>query len=319
MYEYKGYPYPPKGWRVSREKMEILDCERRLLFPTKKNGRIVKKKYLDEQEGIVVGDIWTDITQLRAQDSERLGYPTQKPLALLERIIKASSNPGDVVLDSFSGCGTAIMAAEKLKRCWIGIDITHLAIAMHKSRLWDMYELLPKRDYEVIGEPADLESSRELAQNDRYQFQWWALSLVHARPSGGGPKGKKGADHGIDGIITFLDDAGRKFKRVMVQVKSGHVKVGDVRDLRGVLDREEDAPIGVLVTLENPSQEMVKEAVSAGFYHSPLWGKDFPRIQILTIENLLKGTSWVRLPPSLAAYKEAERVKAEVDQLDLFN
>jgi len=130
MYEYKGYPYPPKGWRVNLEKMEQLDREGRLLFPSSKSGRIVKKKYLDEQEGIVTGDIWTDITQLRAQDSERMGYPTQKPLALLERIIQASSNEGDVVLDPFCGCGTAVHAAETLKREWIGIDITHLAISL---------------------------------------------------------------------------------------------------------------------------------------------------------------------------------------------
>lgn len=313
MYDYKGYPCPTKGWRVNQEKMEQLDREGRLLFPNQPNGRIVKKKYLEEQEGIVIGDIWTDITQLRAQDAERLGYPTQKPLALLERILQASSNPGDVVLDPFSGCGTAIAAAQKLGRRWIGIDITHLAIAMHKSRLKDMFRLEAGKDYEVIGEPQDLAAARQLARENRYQFQWWALSLVQARPLGGGEgskSGKKGSDQGIDGLIPFVDDASGKLKRVLVQVKSGHVKSGDIRDLVGVLSREKDAPLGLFITLEPPSSEMVREAASAGFYTSDLWQKDYARLQILTIEQLFDGAT-VQMPPAYAAFKQAQRVKKD--------
>lgn len=248
--------------------------------------------------------------------SERLGYPTQKPLALLERIIQASSNPGDIVLDPFSGCGTAIAAAQKLGRRWIGIDITHLAIAMHKLRLKDMYALLPGKDYEVVGEPQDLGSARQLAKEDRYQFQWWALSLIQARPLGGGEgekKGKKGADQGVDGVITFTDDASKKLKRVLVQVKSGHVKSGDVRDLAGVLAREKDACIGVFVTLEPPSAEMTREAATAGFYRSEFWQKDYPRIQILTIEELLKGAP-VDMPPTAGSFKKAQRVKGDLPE-----
>ncbi len=309
MYEYKGYPFPLKGWRVSKEKMGELDREGRLLFPTSKEGRIVKKKYLDEQDGIVVGDIWSDITQLRAADAERLGYPTQKPLALLERIINASSNPGDVVLDPFSGCGTCISAAQKLGRQWIGIDITHLAIAMHKSRLKSAFGLEPKRDYQVIGEPEDLAGARQLAAEDRYQFQWWALSLIEAQPVGGDGwrSGKKGADRGIDGVINFIDDHKGGLYRALVQVKSGHVKSGDIRDLIGALEPEK-AQMGIFITLEGPSREMDTAALSAGVYRSELWQRDYPRIQILTVEELLSGAA-AKLPPGgTGAFKKAGKI-----------
>jgi len=290
--------------------MEELDKEGKLLFPSDPNGRIMLKRYLDEQAGATIGDVWTDISQLRYSMSERLGYPTQKPLALLERIIQASSNPGDIVLDPFSGCGTAISAAQKLDRCWIGIDITHLAIAMHKSRLKDMFNLEPGKDYKVIGEPADLESARQLAQDDRYQFQWWALSLVEARPLGGQTgdrQGKKGSDRGIDGLIPFVDDATGKPKYVVVQVKSGHVNSATIRDLSGTMVREE-APIGVLITLEKPTSEMIKEEVSAGFYTSALWQQKYQRIQILSIEDLLDGKS-IHMPPAYSTFKKAQKVK----------
>ncbi len=267
----------------------------------------MRKRYLDEQAGAVIGDNWTDISQLRAADSELLGYPTQKPLALLERIVQASSNPGDVVLDPFCGCGTAIDAAHKLGRRWIGIDITHLSIALIKYRLEAAHKLVAGRDYAVVGEPADLGSARQLAQEDRYQFQWWALSLIRAQPLGGqagGKQGKKGADQGIDGVIVFTDDATGKAKRVLVQVKSGKVGSAAVRDLRGVLERE-SAAIGVLITLEAPTAAMRAEA-AAGFYHSPGWGQDYPRLQILTVEELLRGAA-VKMPPTEITFKQAQR------------
>ena len=241
-----------------------------------------------------------------------MGYPTQKPLALLERIIQASSNPGDVVLDPFSGCGTCIAAAQKLGRQWVGIDITHLAIAMHKARLKDMFGLEPKKDYQIVGEPEDLSGAQQLAREDRYQFQWWALSLIEARPLGGseGSKtGKKGADRGIDGAINFLDDRKGGVKRALVQVKSGHVNSAHIRDLKGTLERE-NAQVGIYITLEAPTREMTIEAASAGFYYSDLWDKDYPRIQILSIEELLNGAG-VRLPPTpgnATAFKQAEKV-----------
>jgi SAM-dependent methyltransferase len=314
MYEYKGYPYPPKGWRVSRENMEQLDNENRLLFPLSKSGRIVKKKYLDEQDGIVIGDIWSDITQLRANDAERMGYPTQKPLALLERIINASSNPGDVVLDPFCGCGTAIAAAQKLGRNWIGIDITHLAIGLIKRRMEDAFGDSLK--YEVVGEPTTVEGARSLAEQDKYQFQWWALGLVGARPA----DQKKGADHGIDGRLYFHDDNSGKTKQVVLSVKGGqHVNVSHIRDLIGVLEREK-AEIGVYISLEESTKPMRAEAAEAGFYHSDTWNKDYPKVQILTIEELLDGKQ-IDMPPIQqvnTTYKRARRQKpSEAEQAGL--
>ena len=316
MYEYKGYPYPPKGWRVNRENMEQLDNENRLLFPSSKSGRIVKKKYLDEQDGIVIGDIWSDITQLRANDAERMGYPTQKPLALLERIINASSNPGDVVLDPFCGCGTAIAAAQKLGRKWIGIDITHLAIGLIKRRMEEAFGDALK--YEVIGEPTTIDDAKTLAEQDKYQFQWWALGLVGARPA----DQKKGADHGIDGRLYFHDDNSGKTKQVVLSVKGGqHVNVGHIRDLKGVLEREK-AEIGVYICLEEATKPMRAEAAEAGFYHSDTWNRDYPKVQILTIEELLDGKQ-IDMPPIQQVsqtFKRAKREKAKpADQLGLLD
>jgi DNA modification methylase len=306
-YEWKGVkPYKGRFWAYSKENMEQFEREGRLYYT--KTGMPNYKRYLDEMPGILIQDLWTDIPP--AMGSEDLGYPTQKPLALLERIIQASSNVGDIVLDPFCGCGTAIAAAQKLDRKWIGIDITHLSIALQKNRLKDMFNLLPGKGYDVKGEPPDLGAARQLAQDDRYQFQWWALSLIEARPLGGseGSKtGKKGSDKGIDGVITFIDDNTQKPKRVLVQVKSGHVKSGDVRDLRGTIERE-GAAIGVFITLEDPTKDMLSEAAQAGFYRSPGWNKDFPKLQILTIAELLKGAE-VKMPPTGATFKQAQKVE----------
>ena len=226
-----GYAYEYKGarslWRVPPETMRRLDAEGRLHFTNR--GGIRRKRYLDEMEGRPVQALWDDIGPINSQAKERLGYPTQKPEALLERIISASSNEGDVVLDPFCGCGTAVAVAERLNRRWIGIDITHLAISLMKSRLHDTFgEQLS--EYEVIGIPRDLESVEALAQQNRYQFEWWALGLVNARPA---QNQKKGADAGVDGYINFFDDESGKSKRVVVQVKSGRVNVSQIRDLKG--------------------------------------------------------------------------------------
>ncbi len=305
-YEYKGYK-PEWGWRMVREKVEALDREGRIEWG--KSGRPYLRRYLHEQKGTLASTMWVDIPPLSAMGAEKLGYPTQKPLALLERIILASSNPGDIVLDPFCGCGTAVAAAQKLGRKWIGIDVTHLSIALMKSRLKDMFALDPVKDYKVVGEPEDLGAAKQLAQEDRYQFQWWALSLTKARPLGGeeGSKvGKKGSDRGIDGVITFIDDQAGKPKRALVQVKSGHVKSGDIRDLVGTVQRE-GAASGLFITLEEPSRDMLTEAASAGFYRSPGWGKDYPKVQILTVAELLKGAE-PKLPPAGVTFKQAQRV-----------
>ncbi|MFA5838215.1 MAG: DNA methyltransferase [Bellilinea sp.] len=309
-YEWNGVT---KVWKFTREKMKKMHDEGLLVYS--KNGIPSYKGYLVNMKGSPTQDNWIDIPPLMGSSAERLGYPTQKPLELLERIIQASSNPGDIVLDPFSGCGTAISAAQKLGRQWIGIDITHLAIAMHKSRLKDMFNLEPGKDYRVIGEPEDLESARQLAHDDRYQFQWWALSLAEARPLGGqvGEKtGKKGSDRGIDGIIPFIDDSSSKPKQVMIQVKSGHVNSGIIRDLRGVVERE-NAAIGVLITLEPASSEMCKEAVSAGFYVSELWQRKYPKLQILSIEELLADKQ-IQMPAPYGTFKKAQRVKKQEGQ-----
>ena len=191
------------------------------------------KIFLDEKEGKPLQDIWSDVSPVHTQPKERLGYQTQKPEALLERIINASSDEGDVVLDPFCGCGTAIAVAERLKRRWIGIDITHLAISLMKSRLRDTFGP-DLSDYEVIGVPQDVESARALAveseHDGRYQFEYWALGLVDARPSN---RGRRGADSGIDGYINFFDDNSRKAKRIIVQVKSGHVRRDMIATLKG--------------------------------------------------------------------------------------
>jgi len=243
----------------------------------------------ERKEGVALDDVWIDIYSpwIMSFSKEKIGFETQKPLPLLERIIKASSNEGDVVLDPFCGCGTALVAAQKLNRRWIGIDITHLAITLMRNRLRDSF---PGIQFEVIGEPVDLASAKALARQDRYQFQWWALGLIKARPLG---EKKKGADKGIDGIIQFIDDPSGKPKRAVVQVKSGHVGVNAVRELKAVAAHD---ALGIFITLEPPTAPMQTEAVSGGFYHSPGWNKDYPQIQILTIEELLHGKA-VDMPP----------------------
>jgi len=245
-YEFLGVT---RYWRFSKENMERLLAEGRI-HQSNPNAVPRMKHYLDEMPGVSLQNIWDDIPPIGAQAAERLGYPTQKPIALLERIVQASSNDGDLILDPFCGCGTAIAAAQKLNRQWLGIDITHLSIALMKYRLKDSFGLIEKKDYAVVGEPESIDGARQLAKDDRYQFQWWALSLVQAKPLGGesgAREGKKGFDKGIDGVINFVNEKG-KTERVLIQVKSGHVKSGDIRDLRGVLDREESA-IGVFITL----------------------------------------------------------------------
>lgn len=310
-----------RHWAYIPSSLDEFEKQGRLHWPQKEGGMPRLKQYPEDLPGIPLQDIWNDTHPIHNLSTERLGYPTQKPIALLERILLASSNPGDLVLDPFSGCGTAISAAQKIGRKWIGIDVTYLAIAMHKSRLKDMFNLVPKIDYQVFGEPVDHNDAHQLASDDRYQFQWWALSMIQAMPLGGqeGKKeGKKGADRGIDGVINFIDDHKGKLSQVLVQVKSGNVNSGLIRDLRGVIERD-NAAIGVFITLEPPTSEMKKEAVSAGFYTSPIYSQKYPRLQILCIEDLLKGDK-VKMPPTASTFKKAERVKkiqAEQGSLDL--
>jgi hypothetical protein len=238
------------------------------------------KRFLDEQEGVPVGDTWNDIVPVQAVSQERLGYPTQKPVALLERILSASSNEGDVVLDPFCGCGTTVHAAQKLGRQWIGIDVTHLAISLIEKRLKDAF---PGIAMEVHGTPKDEAGARDLALRDKYQFQWWAVSLVDAVPFAGK---KKGADGGIDGLIYFKPD-GKVTERAIVSVKGGDsVSVPMIRDLKGVLEREK-APMGIFLSLVEPTKPMIAEAASAGIYETA-HGK-FPKLQIITVAEIFAG------------------------------
>lgn len=302
-YEWHGHT---RNWRFTKENMQALHDKGEIYYSEK--GMPYRKNYLDKLPGQLVQNLWTDIKMTKS-GGERLGYPTQKPEALLERIIKASSNEGDTVLDPFCGCGTTIAAAQRLNRRWIGIDITHLAVTLMKVRLRDAFG--DKVKYKVIGEPVTLPDAADLAEHDPYQFQWWALGLVGARPV----EQKKGADHGIDGRIYFHDEAtGGKTKQVILSVKAGHTTVAHVRDLHGVVTRE-GAEIGVLLTMQEPTQPMRTEAASAGFYESPGWGKKYPHLQILTIEQLLGGTQ-IDMPPLSdphvdATFKKAARAKSK--------
>jgi len=278
-YEFLGVT---RFWRYSKEKMERLYHEGRIEF--RPNGKVPRLKvYLDEAPGVSIGDVWTDIRGMINFGNEMLGYPTQKPSALLERIVLASSNEGDVILDPFCGCGTAVSAAQKLNRRWIGIDITHLAIGLIKKRLSDAFGPEIKSTYDVIGEPTDYAGAAQLAEEDKYQFQWWALGQVGARPT----DQKKGADRGIDGRLYFHDDDSGQSRQIIFSVKAGGVTVSQVRDLRGVLEREK-AEIGVFLCFEEPTKPMLKEAAEAGLYKSSD-GSTWPRMQILTIQQILDG------------------------------
>lgn len=270
-------------------------------WPKKEGGVPTGRRLLEDAPGIPLQDVWSDIKPMHNMSAERMGYATQKPQVLLERIITSSSNEGDVILDPFCGCGTAIHAAQKLKRRWIGIDVTHLAISLIEKRLNDAF---PGIKYEVHGTPKDLEGARALALLDKYQFQWWAVSLVNAVPFGGK---KKGADGGIDGFIYFKPD-GKTTEKAIVSVKGGdNVNVAMIRDLGHVVDREK-AKMGVFITLADSTGPMRTEAVKAGFYETP-YGK-FAKLQVLTIEELFAGKlpqmPWVDSTSFKKARKEKE-------------
>lgn len=295
----------------SKERYEELQKDNRIVAGKGKIPRF--KDYLNDKKGVPINDIWIDIEPVNPAAKEKLGYPTQKPLALLERIINASSNPGDVVLDPFCGCGTAVHAAEKLGRNWIGIDITNLAISLIEKRLRDAF---PSISFDVEGTPKDLASATDLALRDKYQFQWWACGLVGAQPYQGK---KKGSDGGIDGLIFFQDDA-EGAKKIIVSVKGGeNISVAMIRDLVGTLEREK-AEIAIFVTLSQATKPMVTEAVSAGYYESPA-GKSFAKVQILTIEELIGKTKRPEYPDLTSGgltFKKAQKEKKKTGQEGMF-
>ncbi len=290
-----GYEYEWKGkaglWRSPRETMERLESEGRIHYTRTGTPELIR--FLGE--GVPLQDIWTDISPINSQAEERLGYPTQKPEMLLERIERASSNEGDVVLDPFCGCGTAIAVAQHLNRKWLGIDITHLAISLMKHRLTG-FGVEAGQDYDVVGEPTTIDGATELAQKDPYQFQWWSLGLVGARPV----DEKKGADKGIDGRRVFFERAGKSStkREVIFSVKAGaKIPANAVRDLRGTMEREE-ADFGVLLSLAEPTRNMLEDAMAAGSVSVHVFDgeRKYPRLQCLTVGEILEGKT-LDLPP----------------------
>ena len=273
-----------KVWRWTRERMQAA-YKAGIVVQTRP-GRVPRlKRYLDEQRGLPLGDVWSDIFPLNSQAQERLGYPTQKPVALMERIITLTTNPGDVVLDPFCGCGTTIEAAQKLGREWVGIDITHLAIKVVRDRMASKF---PGVSYDLLGEPEDIEGARLLAEADPYQFQWWAVDRIHAHPVGGehgSREGRRGRDRGVDGFIRFR--AGVDVREIVVSVKGGRtINPAMVRELLGTVEAQK-AAIGVLLTMQEPSEEMRRGAISAGFFRTG--NQKYPRIQLLSVKDLFAG------------------------------
>jgi hypothetical protein len=298
------------------EKLDLLDEKGFIHWPNSKQGFPRFKRFLSA--GSHIQDVITDIPPINSQAQERLGYPTQKPEALLERILRPSSNEGDLVLDPFCGCGTTVQVAQRLNRRWIGIDITHLAIGLIKTRLDDAYGPDIRKTYEVIGEPIDVAGAAQLAEENKYQFQYWALGLCGARPTEGV---KKGADRGIDGRLYFHDDNSGDSRQIVFSIKGGHnIGVAEVRDLIGVLQREK-AEIGVYISFAEPTAPMRREAAEAGFYTSSD-GTRYPRLQLLTVQELIEGTKSVQRPLHVrdVTFRKAPRSrvpKAENLTLDL--
>ena len=300
-YEWKGHAPPPNGWRYSREKMAELDAAGLIWYPDSKTKRPQLKRYLDEQVGVVIGNVWTDIPPINSRAAERLGYPTQKPLALLERVIAASSNPGDVVLDPFCGCGTTVDAAQKMGRDWVGIDVTYLAIDLIDKRLRHSYGDDIDGTYEILGIPRDVQGARALFARNPFEFERLAVSLVHGQPNE-----KQVGDKGIDGVIRYPIDSKGGTERVLVSVKGGtHVGPQMVRDLVGTVQSQR-ATMGVLITMEKPTKGMVDAAHHSGVYQVPAWNKSLPVVQIITVPELLAGKR-PDLPPAILPYVAAKK------------
>lgn len=272
-----------------QERLDELDRRGRILWPAKQGGIPRYKRYLDEMPGLAIQSMVTDIPPISAHAAERLGYPTQKPLALLERIVAASSNEGDTILDPFCGCGTTVAASDKLNRQWLGVDVTHYAITLIERRL--AASGVNANNYQVVGRPIDIEGARDLARRDKHQFQWWAAWRIGARWY---REEKKGADRGIDGRMMFKNGPYGD-GLIIISVKGGeNVGVQMVRDLRGVIERE-DAEMGIFISLAEPTGPMKSEAAAAGFVSKSAHGQ-LPRLQIVTIADILDGRM-PKLPP----------------------
>ncbi|MBI2842216.1 MAG: site-specific DNA-methyltransferase [Armatimonadetes bacterium] len=307
-----GVTYQPhrNGWSCNRERLELYDREYKLHFPAKADGALRLKMYTDESPGERLQNIWEDIPPIGAQAAERMGYPTQKPLALLERIINASSNPGDVVLDPFCGCGTAVVAAEKLGRQWIGIDITFIAVDLMINRLASNFDLKREKDYDVLGDPKDAYSARKLFEESPKQFEIWAVGLAS-----GIPQPEKSGDRGIDGKVYFTDLEG-KLQWAVCQVKGGHLTPSVIRDFGHVIEREK-AAMGFFICLNKPTKGMCNEAEELGFF--TIGRRRIPRLQIRTIKELLEEGRDFAFPEgySLKSGSGKKNLVAERDQVEM--
>ncbi|OYX43356.1 MAG: site-specific DNA-methyltransferase [Rhodobacterales bacterium 32-67-9] len=274
-YEFMGVT---RVWRWTKDRMEAARAAG--MIHQTAPGRVPRfRRYLDEQKGLPLSDVWADINPLNSQARERLGYPTQKPLKLLERIIALSSKKDDLVLDPFCGCGTTVHAAASTGRRWVGIDVAYHAIELVADRLTKNLGLKEGMNFEVDGRPNDFASAVKLAERNKYQFQWWANYLVGVQQL---REIKKGRDQGIDGEIFFPGGPGKGFGRILTSVKGGNsVGVSDVRDFRGVLERE-GADGGLFICLRRPTRDMAQNAASAGFFS--IGNSQYPRLQIVSIE-----------------------------------
>ena len=304
-------------WRYGQERMERLITEGRVVQT--KPGTVPRyKRYLDEMPGVPIQNIWNDVAPLSSQAKERLGYPTQKPEALLERIIYTSSNEGDVVLDAYCGCGTTVAVAEKLNRKWIGIDITYQSVSLILKRLEDSYGEAAIFNVKMTGIPRDMKSAEALAnKNDdrtRKEFEKWAiLNFSNNRAV---INQKKGADKGIDGTAFFIESEGGH-GRIIFQVKSGKVDSRDIRDLHGTMTREK-AALGIFITLKKPTKDMLQEAKTCGHYHHKIMGCSYDKIAIVTIQDMIEDGLRLHVPLSMEVLKSAQRKNQEDNQLPIF-
>ena len=300
-YEFLGFT---KVWRWTKERMNKA-YEDGLVIQTKPGNIPCLKRYLDEQKGRPIGNVWDDIPPLNSQAQERLGYPTQKPESLLERIIQASSNEGDTVLDAFCGCGTSVAVAHRLRRQWMGIDITYQSIAVVLKRLEDSFGATIFDNLILNGIPKDMDSAIALANKKddrlRKEFEKWAV-LIYTN-NRAAINDKKGADKGVDGYAYMMTSKDTT-ERIIFQVKSGGVSRNSIATLRGDMQREE-AKVAILITLEEPTKNMKDEAASAGFYHHELMGRNYPSIQIVTVREMLEEDKRIELPLNIEVLKSA--------------
>jgi site-specific DNA-methyltransferase (adenine-specific) len=317
-----GYQYEWNGvtklWRCPKTTMEKLDAEGKIYYTKNRVARI--KRYLDESEGLPVQDAWNDIEALRSWHKELLGYPTQKPEALLERIIQASSNQGDVVLDAYCGCGTTVVVSQRLERQWIGIDITYQSISLILKRLEDAFGQGVLEQIQLNGIPKDMKSAIALANKKddrtRKEFEKWAVLTYSNNRAVINPK--KGADKGIDGIAYFRSEQDEP-EKIILQVKSGNIKSGDIRDLQGTLTLEK-AAMGIFITLKEPTKEMIKTAKSAGIYQNKYMSQSSDIISIVTIQEIIEDQKRLSIPLGYEVLKSAEKqkeVKATQLKLDI--